>query len=348
VNLMRISKSRGVALALVLALASLSPAGVRAAGPAGTIEVVSDPAGAAVYLNGEQKGITPLSLDGVPAGTHRVLVAKDGFVENSRVVTVQAGRSEAVSLRMTQAPAPAPAGTTLAQGEGWTTKKKAIVGGAAAAAILGGILLIGGDDTPANSAPLAGSIAVTPTGIGLAGVTSFAFTATGSSDPDNDPLTYSWTFGDGASGSGASANHVYNTAGTFAVTLTVSDATKSATAASKTVQVRDVNATWVNISGSPGIPEGIQRRVRFSQSGASLSGFYRTNLAPGTQGNVTGTLSAPRNLRFEAKLKDSEGVAVGFSFEGSLNEDFTAFTGLGRGYLLGERGREMIFGREEE
>lgn len=50
-----------------------------------------------------------------------------------------------------------------------------------------------------------------------------AFSGAGSSDPDSDPLTYAWTFGDGAGGSGATTNHTYATPGTYTATLTVDD-----------------------------------------------------------------------------------------------------------------------------
>ena len=50
-----------------------------------------------------------------------------------------------------------------------------------------------------------------------------SFTGSGSSDPDSDPLTYSWDFGDGNSGTGVSPLHTYATGGTFTVVLTVSD-----------------------------------------------------------------------------------------------------------------------------
>lgn len=50
------------------------------------------------------------------------------------------------------------------------------------------------------------------------------FDGSGSSDPDGDTLSYSWDFDDGSTGSGATPSHVYNSAGTYKVILTVSDA----------------------------------------------------------------------------------------------------------------------------
>lgn len=44
-----------------------------------------------------------------------------------------------------------------------------------------------------------------------------------SSDPDNDTLTYQWSFGDNASGNGNPASHTYSAAGPYNVTLTVDD-----------------------------------------------------------------------------------------------------------------------------
>ena len=50
-----------------------------------------------------------------------------------------------------------------------------------------------------------------------------AFDGGASTDPDNDPLTYAWTFGDGATGTGKTPTHAYATLGTFTVTLVVND-----------------------------------------------------------------------------------------------------------------------------
>jgi len=50
-----------------------------------------------------------------------------------------------------------------------------------------------------------------------------ALDGTRSSDPDGTPLSYSWTFGDGEAGVGATPLHAYAGAGLFGVALTVSD-----------------------------------------------------------------------------------------------------------------------------
>ena len=62
------------------------------------------------------------------------------------------------------------------------------------------------------------------------------FTGTGS-DPDNDPLTFSWTFSDGGSAAGASVTHTFASAGSYTATLTVSDGRGGTTAGSATVTV---------------------------------------------------------------------------------------------------------------
>ncbi|MGH7680381.1 MAG: PKD domain-containing protein, partial [Candidatus Eiseniibacteriota bacterium] len=50
-----------------------------------------------------------------------------------------------------------------------------------------------------------------------------AFDGSGSSDPDGDPLSMSWEFGDGATASGAQPLHAYRAAGDYPVTLHVGD-----------------------------------------------------------------------------------------------------------------------------
>jgi PKD repeat protein len=49
------------------------------------------------------------------------------------------------------------------------------------------------------------------------------FNASASADSDGTIVSYAWDFGDGDSGSGAIVEHVYTAAGTYTVTLTVTD-----------------------------------------------------------------------------------------------------------------------------
>ncbi|HUF30922.1 MAG TPA: PKD domain-containing protein, partial [Gemmatimonadaceae bacterium] len=49
------------------------------------------------------------------------------------------------------------------------------------------------------------------------------FDGTGSSDSDGTIASYAWDFGDGTTGSGATASHTYASGGTYSVVLTVTD-----------------------------------------------------------------------------------------------------------------------------
>ncbi len=53
--------------------------------------------------------------------------------------------------------------------------------------------------------------------------------ASGSSDPEGDALSYSWTFGDNTGGSGRTVSHTFVAAGTYTVRLTVSDGSMTGT-----------------------------------------------------------------------------------------------------------------------
>jgi PKD repeat protein len=71
---------------------------------------------------------------------------------------------------------------------------------------------------PPNTAPTARITGATCTDL------TCSFSGTTSTDPDNDPLSYSWDFGDTTpAGSGATPSHDYATAGAKTVTLTVDD-----------------------------------------------------------------------------------------------------------------------------
>jgi len=83
---------------------------------------------------------------------------------------------------------------------------------------------------PANQAPTA---AFTPTVTGL----TAALDGSASSDPDGTIASYAWTFGDGASATGKTTSHAYGTAGTYTVTLKVTDDKGATSTATSTVTV---------------------------------------------------------------------------------------------------------------
>jgi len=71
---------------------------------------------------------------------------------------------------------------------------------------------------------------------GMAG-DEFFFDATCSSDVDGYVASYTWNFGDGSGDSGANVSHVYETAGIFDVTLTVTDNQGYSQQMASTIQV---------------------------------------------------------------------------------------------------------------
>lgn len=75
----------------------------------GFIAVTSSPAGADVYIDNAYKGITPLTVDGIAAGTHAVRVALAGYSDWSTSVQVASGSTASTSAVLAATPTQAPA-----------------------------------------------------------------------------------------------------------------------------------------------------------------------------------------------------------------------------------------------
>ena len=63
------------------------------------------------------------------------------------------------------------------------------------------------------------------------------FSSAGSSDPEGHPLTFAWTFGDGATSTAANPSHVYTQSGQYTARLSVSDGVNTTIAAPITIHV---------------------------------------------------------------------------------------------------------------
>lgn len=64
----------------------------------GKLKVTSHPSGAAISLNGESAGKTPLQLGNLPAGSFHVQVGKSGYIGKRQQVTVKAGQLTVVDV----------------------------------------------------------------------------------------------------------------------------------------------------------------------------------------------------------------------------------------------------------
>ncbi len=67
------------------------------------------------------------------------------------------------------------------------------------------------------------------------------FDGSASSDPDGTIVLYDWDFGDGTSGTGTVVTHIYDSAGTYAVTLAVTDNAEASSTETQIVTVIGVN-----------------------------------------------------------------------------------------------------------
>ena len=90
----------------------------------GSLSVKTEPAGAFIFIDGVQRGVTPATIPGIPAGTHTLLLKLDGYQDISTPVTITTGKTQEYSSAMAKTVATAPETTAAAATETTATPKK--------------------------------------------------------------------------------------------------------------------------------------------------------------------------------------------------------------------------------
>ncbi len=306
------------ATTVYLGFSGFMPSSSALADGSAALTVKTEPPGASVLIDGLSRGVTPLAQTRVPAGEHRVRVSLAGYLENSRVISLSQGERQSLDIRLT------PGNVARAERDATVlhSSEHGGGGGGGGLVLLGVALAAAGAGTylylTKNGAPTAGVIGASSS-TALMGATVVTFTANGASDPDGDALTYTWSFGDGGSATGASATHVFTAAGSFGVELKVSDGKKSATTTSQ-ITVKSMTGRWRGKEGSSDV------EFNLTQSGSSLSGTFTTSNAlftgPGTV--TSGSVSGPRHFMVKVAVPAGSWGTFTYTYEGDVKEDLNS------------------------
>ena len=191
------------------------------------------------------------------------------------------------------------------------------------------------------------------------------FNGSGSSDPDGTIVSYAWSFGDGASGTGATVSHTYAAAGSYVAALTVTDNAGGQNTATTGVTISGGGGggqpfTWLSsfgpvqagqvvltitldlsadISQTPG-PEALAAwAVLNLRWDPAVLQFFALNIDSGTPGGFNFTNAPQGSISFSGSASDqnSQGVVpiarVRFNVVGAPGTSTTTQSTLGA--LLG-------------
>jgi PKD repeat protein len=139
---------------------------------------------------------------------------------------------------------------------------------------------LAGCGTAPESASLAPVASISGAISGTAGA-AVIFSAAGSSDPQGQPLSYAWNFGDSTTGTGVSTTHTYSAAGVYIVTLKVTDSSGLAGTATSQATI----SAAANTSARNGVVYGGQQPV----SGATVQLWQVGTTGYGTGASALGT-----------------------------------------------------------
>jgi hypothetical protein len=66
----------------------------------GSLNVTTDPSGAEILLDGQSRGISPITLDGIPSGSHTIGTNLSGFAPKNQTVVIEYGRTTPLSMSL--------------------------------------------------------------------------------------------------------------------------------------------------------------------------------------------------------------------------------------------------------
>src|SRR2546422_153998 len=140
---------------------------------------------------------------------------------------------------------------------------------------------------PPSPPPLTSSFSYSPSSPQTGQQVSF----TGSASGGTSPYTFSWNFGDGSTGTGSSTTHVYSTAGTFTVVLTLKDSGSPQQTGSSQQTVTIANpppSLMASFSYSPSSPTTTQQ-ITFTASASGGTQPYKYSWDFGDLGTGSGS-----------------------------------------------------------
>ena len=166
---------------------------------------------------------------------------------------------------------------------------------------------------PNNNAPTV-TVGRTPSGDVIRN-SSVAFTAVGA-DVDGDTLSYEWDFGDGILSTSQNPNHIFDTPGTYTVTVTVRDGKGGV--ATKTLSVTVISATnnapTVTAARTPTGNVATGTAIAFTATGADTDGDtlsyswdFGDSTALSTTQNPSHTYAAAGTFTAKVTVSDGKG-----------------------------------------
>jgi len=152
---------------------------------------------------------------------------------------------------------------------------------------------------------------------------SVSFNSAGSSDPDGSISSYAWTFGDGGTGTGATASHTYQNPGNYASVLTVTDnqgATGTASVAiSATTDPNVISApSSLTAKGSRG-----SATLSWHDNSNNESGFYIERAPSGSSNFARMGTTAANATSFKDTVSRGNYVYRVQAFNGSATSSYS-------------------------